>query len=302
MKEIHTPVFAEEALECLRPISGKRYIDATADGGGHAVRIIRAIQPAGKLLAIEWDETLFPHLEARLKKECSSFSKNYVLRRASYVELASVIRSLAFGPVAGALFDLGLSSFHLEGSRRGFSFRGDEPLDMRYSPSDLNVTAADLLARSHPDDLEAMIGGFGGERFARRIVRAVIAERVRRPIRKTQELIEIIRRALPVRYHRSRIHFATRTFQALRIAVNHELENIPKGLAAAADALEIGGRVAVITFHDREASTVRDFFRRREIRPQFVPLFAKPLSPAPGELRANRRARSARLYAFERVA
>ena len=296
----HVPVFTNEVLRLLEPHPGGFYVDATADGGGHSLAIIRAIQPTGKLLAIEWDEELFGKLEARLKKECTRSSKNYVLRRTSYTELAMLVRSLTFGPVRGVLFDLGLSSFHLEASRRGFSFQRDEPLDMRYS-RDQEETAADVLARRTPGELEGIFHNFGDERYARAIAQTVARERRHRPIRRTGELVEIIRSAVPARALRSRIHFATRVFQALRIAVNREFENIERGLAAAAEVLAPGGRIVAISFHYREDALIKHFFRQPAMREAFTPLVERPLAPSRAEIARNPRARSALLRAYEKI-
>lgn len=299
---IHTPVLLKEVLQYLNPRPGHCYIDATADGGGHAIAIIKAIQPTGKLLALEWDETLFDGLTERLKKECSPFSKNYELRRTSYAGLEAAAKSSRFGQASGVLFDLGLSSFHLEASRRGFSFRGEEPLDMRYSPDDIRETAADILARARADELENIIRDYGEERYARIIAQAIAAGRKRRPIRTTAELVEVIGKAVPFRYRAGRIHFATRTFQALRIAVNGEFENIAKGLEAARQVLAPGGRIAIISFHSLEDRIVKNFFRREGVRKDFIPVVKKPIRPDPEEIKTNPRSRSARMRVYEKIA
>ncbi len=301
----HIPVFGDEVLRFLEPRPGGCYIDATANGGGHALGIIQAIQPGGKLLALEWDEELFRKLEVRLKKECTHSSKNYVLRRTSYTEIADTVRSLAFGPVRGVLFDLGASSFHFEASRRGFSFQRDEPLDMRYS-RDLPETAADVLARRTPEELAVLLKNFGGERFSRGIATAIARRRKSRPIRTTADLVAVIHSAIPPSRRKwaesGRIHFATRTFQALRIAVNHELENIARGLTGAAAVLAPGGRIVTIAFHYGEDAAVKHFFREAPMRSAFKPLTPKPIQPTSREISLNPRARSALLRAYEKIA
>ena len=298
--QIHTPVFLREALQYLDARPGAHIIDATADGGGHAVAIARAIQPGGKLLAIEWDDELFQILAERFKEECTPFSKSCVLERTSYTELERVVRSLAFGPVAGVLFDFGLSSFHLERSRRGFSFQREEPLDMRYSRT-LPETAADILARSSAADLTRILKQFGEERFAARIAKLIVATRRNAPITNTKQLVESIRRAVPAQYRRVHPHPATRTFQALRIAVNHELEHITLGLGAAAQVLAPRGRIVAISFHSLEDRTVKHFFRSEHIAGQFRSLLGRPLRPEPDEIHANPRSRSAILRAYEKL-
>ena len=275
-------------------------MDATANGGGHAIAIAKAIQPGGKLLAIEIDGELVKTLEERCKKECSPFSKNCILQEGSYTELNRFVRSLTFGPVAGVLFDFGLSSFHLEASRRGFSFRGSEPLDMRYRRTD-EMGAAEFIARSSRQELEEIFRVFGEERFAPAIADAIVSARRKKPIRRTDELVEIIRCAIPRNARRGRIHFATRTFQAIRIAVNRELENVPQGLQAACEVVAPRGRIAVITYHSLEHRLVRNFFRSPEVRSSFAAVLRSPLGPTRREVLGNPRARSARLRVFEKA-
>lgn len=299
--QVHTPVLLREVMEHLKVGPGKNFVDATADGGGHAVAIAKAIQPGGKLLAVEIDEELLKILKERFQKECSPFSKNCILQEGSYVELNRLVRSLTFGPVAGVLFDFGLSSFHLEASRRGFSFRGSESLDMRYRRM-RGMTAAELIARVSRHELEEIFSRFGEERFAPRIAAAIANARQQRPIRRTDELVEIIRRAIPMKAQRGRIHSATRTFQAIRIAVNRELENIPAGLAAACEVVAPRGRIATLTYHSLEHRLVRDFFRSPEIKSSFAAMLHSPLGPARREVLGNPRARSARLRVFEKIA
>lgn len=296
---LHTPVLEREVLSYLNPQPGKRYVDATADGGGHTIAILEAIRPSGMLLALEWDEELYGALRDRLQRECPDFKSACILQRASYTDLGAIIRSSGFGPIAGVLFDLGASSFHFEASRRGFSFRKSEPLDMRYS-RDTRETAADILRTRTERELETMFRAFGDERFSRRIARAVVERRREHSIRTTADLVGIIRRATPAPYRRSRIHFATRTFQALRIAVNREFENIPRGLAAACEVLAPGGRVVVIAFHSGEDAIVKNFFKTPDQRTGFSTLTPKPIRPTAAEVRKNPRARSAILRAFEK--
>ena len=298
----HVPVFADEVMHYLDPKPGGHYVDATADGGGHAIEIIRAVGPTGKLLALEWDGELYKVLTQRLKTQCSRFSKNYALRRASYTELTRLVRSLSFGPVRGVLFDLGMRSVHLEASRRGFSFQRDEPLDMRYSREDLAETAADILARRTAREIAEILKNFGDERFSRTIAARIVAERKRRPIRRTGDLVALIRQAVPPPYRRGPVHVATRTFQALRIAVNHEFENIERGLQAAAEVLAPGGRIVAVAFHYREDALIKRFFRQPAIRRAFTPLLLKPLRPGRAEVARNPRARSALLRAYEKTA
>ncbi len=295
----HIPVLVDEVIHYLHPVPGKNYIDATADGGGHASAIAKAIQPSGKLLAIEWDEELIPALDKRLSSICSPSNKNYVLRQASYADLKRITHLLKFEPVAGILFDLGLSSFHLEGSKRGFSFQHLEKLDMRYSKA-IERNAADLLASLGVKELEGIMKEFGEERFAKAIAANIVRTRTKHPIRTSIDLVEIIRQSISARLREHRIHFATRTFQALRIAVNRELENIEKGLMAATEVVDAGGRIVIISFHSLEDRIVKQFFKTDHIRNRFVSLTKKPVMATREEIAKNPRSRSARLRAFER--
>lgn len=334
MDSIHTPVLLKEVIEYLRPAPGQNFIDATADGGGHTLAILRAIQPSGKLLALEWDEELLRVLEVRLNKECPGLSKNCILKQADYTDLAACVRLLKFGPVAGILFDFGMSSFHIGESRRGFSFQKDEELDMRYSRT-IQETAADILRTRSRDELESMLKSLGEERFARSIAKGITEARRLKPVERTGELVEIIRRSVPSWYRRGRLHFATKTFQALRLAVNHELENVERGLAAAAGTIASKGRIAAITFHSLEDRIVKNFFRREDINPptlsrsvesrekdlkllytpaekpqgiregggikeNFTVITKKPIRPSLEEIKLNPRSRSSRLRVYEK--
>lgn len=299
MNSHHTPVLLNEVLKYLDPQPGKNFIDATADGGGHSLAILKVIAPTGRLLAIEWDEELFEKLKNRLKEECPQFSKSYKLCRASFAKLEACLEKSKLGPAAGILFDFGMSSFHLEASKRGFSFLEDEPLDMRYS-RDEHETAADIVNRRSTQELEKILKEFGEERFARAIARAIAAAREVRSVARTRELVEVIRGASPPQYRRTRIHFATRTFQALRIAVNRELENIAEGLEAAARIVAPGGRIAAISFHSLEDRIVKNFFRRADLKDSFSAVTKKPITPNPEEIAANPRSRSAKMRVYEK--
>lgn len=300
MNASHIPVLLDEVLHYLKAQPGSNYIDATADGGGHAIAILRAIQPGGRLLAIEWDEVLFSALQTRLQKECSPFKKNFTLCRANYANLEQCAPLHTFQPVAGILFDLGVSSFHFAESKRGFSFQKSEPLDMRFS-RELPETAAGVLASRSEKELETLFREFGEERFSRRIAHNIARERMRRPIRTTGELVTIIRAAIPTWHNRQRIHPATRTFQALRIAVNHEFENVERGLRAASRIIAPGGRIVVIAFHSLEERIIKNVFRSAPVKKGFRELTSGPITPRRAEILQNSQARSARLRAFEKV-
>ena len=300
-KPAHEPVFRREALEFLNLRTGGRAIDATADGGGHTIDIANVIGPNGRVLAIEWDETLFTHLEERIARTWPHGNNVCVLQRTSYIQIESIVQSLKFGPVDGVLFDLGLSSFHLERSKRGFSFRNRaEELDMRFS-RDLSETGADILRTRTRDQLAAMFQDFGQERFAKRLATAIAERRTHRPIRTVGDFLDCVAAGIPARFRGGKIHPATRAFQALRIAVNHEFENIHQGLAAAFAVLAPGGRIVAISFHSGEDGIVKRQFRDLAKSGQARLITEKPIRPTSAEIRMNPRARSAMLRAIEKL-
>ena len=314
MKEGHLPVLAEEVMLMLSPASGSLQIDATVGGGGHTERILEATTPDGRLLGLDADGAAIARVEARLRPR---FGDRLVLRRANFRELATVAPEEGFGAVDGMLFDLGLSSFQLADTDRGFGFRAGGPLDMRFDTS-RGVPASELLATLSADELTALFRRFGEEPNARRIARAIVDARRTAPVTTAEELAALVERVSPHRTSgRRRIHPATRVFQALRIAVNEELDALQDGLAAAVDLLRPGGRLVVLSYHSLEDRIVKRFLdaeRKGCICPPELPvcvcgrlprlrLVTRPsLTPTDAEIAENPRARSARLRAAERVA
>jgi len=314
MDEGHLPVLVEEVIEMLAPAPGSLHIDATLGGGGHAERILEAANPDGRLLGLDADTLAIRRVEARLR---GRFGDRLVLRQANFRELAAVAPGAGFGAVDGCLFDLGLSSFQLADRGRGFGFRAGGPLDMRFDPS-RGVPAAELLASLDAAELTALLRRYGEEPKAPRIARAIVEARRVAPVATAEELAALVERVVPPnpRVPR-RTHPATRVFQALRIAVNEELEALQAGLAAALDLLRPGGRLVVLSYHSLEDRIVKRFFqaeRRGCVCPPQVPvcvcgrnprlrLVTSPsLTPTDAEIAVNPRARSARLRAAERLA
>ena len=314
MQEQHLPVLAEEVMSMLAPAPGSLQIDATLGGGGHTERILGATNPDGRLLGLDADGAAIARVEQRLR---ARFGDRLVLRQANFRDLATVAPTAGFGLVDGLLFDLGLSSFQLADSDRGFGIRTGGPLDMRFDPS-RGVPAADLLATLDATELAALFRRFGEEPQAARIGRAIVASRRTAPIATAEELAALVQRVAPGPPRgRRRIHPATRVFQALRIAVNEELDALQDGLAAAVDLLRPGGRLVVLSYHSLEDRIVKRFIaaeRRGCICPPELPvcvcghnprlrMVTRPsLTPTPAEIAANPRARSARLRAAERLA
>jgi 16S rRNA (cytosine1402-N4)-methyltransferase len=314
MEPGHLPVLAEEVVTMLAPAPGSLQIDATLGGGGHTERILGATDPDGRLLGLDADGAAIARVDRRLRPR---FGDRLVLRRSNFRELATVAPEAGFGAVDGALFDLGLSSFQLADAERGFGIRTGGPLDMRFDTS-RGVPASELLATLDVHELTALFRRYGEEPFAPRIARAIVAQRATDPIATAEDLAALAERVAPrTAPGRRRIHPATRVFQALRIAVNEELDALEAGLAAAVDLLNPGGRLVVLSYHSLEDRIVKRFFqaeRRGCVCPPEVPVCVcgrnprlrlvtrRSVTPTPTEIDANPRARSARLRAAERLA
>jgi len=308
----HLPVLAEEVLTLLAPASGSLQIDATLGGGGHTERILEATDPDGRLLGLDADGTAIARVRARL---AARFGDRLVLRQANFRALATVAPQAGFPAVDGLLFDLGLSSFQLADAGRGFGIRAGGRLDMRFDPS-VGVPASELLAMLDARELAALFRRYGEEPRAGRIARAIVEARRTSPVTTAEELAAIVERVAPAAPGRRRIHPATRVFQALRIAVNEELDALAMGLAAAVDLLRPGGRLVVLSYHSLEDRVVKRFLdaeRKGCVCPPSLPvcvcgrsprlrLITKSVTPSAAEVAANPRARSARLRAAERTA
>jgi 16S rRNA (cytosine1402-N4)-methyltransferase len=310
----HIPVLADEVMSMLAPAPGSLHIDATLGGGGHTERILEATDPDGRLLGLDADGAAIARVDGRLRPR---FGDRLVLRQANFRELAEVAPAAGFDQVDGALFDLGLSSYQLADTERGFGFRAGGPLDMRFDTS-RGVPASELLATLDADELTALFRRYGEEPKAGRIARAIVAERRTTPVTTAEDLAALVERVVPDNPRQPRrTHPATRVFQALRIAVNEEMEALQQGLAAALDLLRPGGRLVVLSYHSLEDRIVKRFFaaeRRGCVCPPELPvcvcgraprlrLVTTPsLTPTAAEIAANPRARSARLRAAERLA
>jgi 16S rRNA (cytosine1402-N4)-methyltransferase len=291
----HLPVLTAEVIEQLQPGRGGVFVDCTVGLGGHSNALLAA--GAGRIIGLDRDIDALDRARAVL----APWLQRVELVHADYRSLDSVLERLSVPLVDGALADLGVSSVQLDTPGRGFSFQRDEPLDMRMDRSG-GDTAADLLARSSELELADAIFQFGEERYSRRIAHALVDARRQAPIETTGRLAAIVRRAIP-RRGLMRIDPATRTFQALRIWVNRELEGLERFLQAAARRLRSGGRLVVITFHSLEDRIVKHTFRAlaQQDAATLRVLTKKPIVPAEAELRRNPRARSAKLRAAERV-
>jgi 16S rRNA (cytosine1402-N4)-methyltransferase len=283
----HVSVLADEVLAYLKPEDGGIYVDGTLGLGGHAERILEASKPDGIVIGLEWDEEALALARRRLE----AYGGRLRTFRASYADLVGVLQREGVMQIDGILLDLGVSSLHLDRSDRGFSFQADGPLDMRMDRR-LPETAAGLLARLPEEELADIFFNYGEERQARRIAAQVVQARQQQPIETTGRLAAIVAAAIPRRFHPRKKHVATRVFQALRIAVNRELDNLVRVLGDVPEVLKPGGRICVLTFHSLEDRIVKQTFAAH---PAYTPVTRKPVAPKEEEVKANPRARSAKL-------
>ncbi|MCJ7602378.1 MAG: 16S rRNA (cytosine(1402)-N(4))-methyltransferase RsmH [Desulfobulbaceae bacterium] len=287
IKPVHLPVLLDEVIHYLAPQDGGLYVDGNLGLGGHSGAILEASSPGGRVIGFDWDEDALAQARINLER----FTGRVEIVRRNFAEIKEVLLDLGVGKVDGLLLDLGLSSLQLDGSGRGFSFQGSEPLDMRMdvrSPE----TAADLLNRASEQELADIFYLYGEERQARRIASCVVDVRRKIPLSATDQLVKIVENAVPRRFWPKKIHVATKVFQALRIAVNRELDNLEKILDSVADIVKPGGRICVISFHSLEDRLVKRAFRNN---PALMLVTAKVVTAAYDEILANPRSRSARL-------
>jgi 16S rRNA (cytosine1402-N4)-methyltransferase len=301
----HKPVLYQEIIHALQPKNPGRYVDGTIGAGGHARGILEACAPGGCLLGFDLDSQAL----ALARETLAPYGKRAILVQASYLSLLEVMQRLGWDAVEGIMIDLGVSSMQLDTSERGFSFNNDAPLDMRFN-RDGGLTAAQLINTAPETDLANLLFQYGEEPRARKIAKMIVQAR---PLTTTLQLAEIVEKAYP---GHSRVHPATRTFQAIRIAVNDELSVLEQALPRAIQALRPGGRLAVISFHSLEDRIVKDFFRRESkdlINPPYEKIYEterkamlkemtrKPITPSPDEIELNPRARSAKLRVAEKL-
>lgn len=288
-KIIHQPVLLKEVLKYLNPQSGENFVDCTVGLGGHSFAILEKTGPDGKVLGLDLDNKSLEILKEK-------GNERLILAQANFSDLKKAAKENNFISINGILLDLGISSWQIEQSSRGFSFQGSEPLDMRLDPSNNDLTAREIINNWPEGRLVEIFRDYGGERFSRRIARQIVNSRKSKAIETTDQLVGLIIRAYPRRRVR-RIHPATKIFQALRIAVNDELENLRKALPEATDILMPQGRIVVISFHSLEDKIVKNFFREKAKEGYLRILTKKPVGPTIEEITLNRRSRSAKLRA-----
>lgn len=319
----HVSVLKKEVIKYLDPKPNENFIDCTFGSGGHTKAILEKNRPRGKVLGIELDPVLYE----KARKEFSGEAR-LILVNDNFAHLEKIVERHKFGLGAGILLDLGMASWHLEESGRGFSFQRDEPLVMTYEESSqtqnsliqgagrpvrkrktqnhssklkTKLTAKKIVNEWSREEIERVLKEYGEERFARRIAKAITTTRREKSIQTTFQLVAIVRRAVPSWYRHQKIHFATRTFQALRIAVNQELENLKQVLSQAVPVLSPRGRLVVISFHSLEDRIVKNFFREQENERQLKILTKKPIIPRSEEVELNPRSRSAKLRAAQKI-
>ncbi len=283
---MHKSVFKKEVIKYLDPKPSENFIDSTTGQAGHSLEILKKNKPNGKVLGIELDKEVY---EGLLKRKI----KRLVLVNDSYLNLKNIVQRKKFKFISGILFDLGFSSWHLEESGRGFSFKKNELLDMRYNTDLSKLTAEEIVNNWTEKEIEKILKKYSQEKFAKRISKEIIEQRELKPIKTTFELIEIIKRSVPSWYQHKRIHFATKTFQALRIAVNDELNNLKQSLPQALEILEKGGRLVAISFHSSEDRIVKNFLKENSKSLRI--LTKKPIRPSRAEIINNPSSRSAKL-------
>lgn len=295
----HKSVLLQEVIESLNLHRGGTYVDGTFGAGGHSRQIARIIGHEGHLISFDQDETVFNEEVIRAISEDAHFT--HVVENFGNAKVA--LERLDIQSIDGALFDLGLSSTQLEESGRGFSFQRDEPLWMtfKHAPKEEDVTAIDIVNHWSEESIATILKGFGDEKFARRIAQGIVESREKAAINTTGELLEVIRTHTPGWYHHGRTHFATRTFQALRMAVNDELGVIERGIRGVFECLAPGGRIAVISFHSIEDRLVKQLFRDLKEQGLVEMVTKKPIVPSDAELKENPRARSAKLRVIEKL-
>jgi 16S rRNA (cytosine1402-N4)-methyltransferase len=295
MPGVHVPVLLDEVLSHLALKPGDDVADATLGGGGHASALLEAIGPPGRLLGIEWDARTLEETRKKLER----FGSRAMLVHGNYRNLEQFARACGIPSLSGILIDLGYSSFQIDDASRGFSFRHDGPLDMRYDASG-DLTASDIVNGWSKEDLIRILRDYGEERAAGRIADTIVRDRERFMISTTGQLAAIVASAVPERFRggKPKTHPATQTFQALRIAVNDELGNLEAFLPEAVKLLKPGGRLAVISFHSLEDRIVKRYFEESK---ELETLTAKPITPSEKEVAANPRSRSAKLRIAQKI-
>lgn len=293
---VHKPVLVKEVLQYLDPKPNENFIDCTVGQAGHTIEILKKNGPGGRVLGIDLDSNQIENA----KINTSDFKERITLVNDSYSNLKEIVEKTDFKPVNGILLDLGMSSWHLGESKRGFSFRKNEILDMRYDIQNV-ITAEKIVNEYSEAAMERILRDFGQERFARKIAKEIVKQRKIKRIQSTFQLKNIIEKVIPKKLQHGRTHCATKSFQALRIEVNGELDNLIKVLPQAISLLHKGGRLVVISFHSLEDKIVKDFFKQKT-QEEITKIFTKkPITALKAEILKNPKSRSAKLRAIIKI-
>ncbi|MFH1462301.1 MAG: 16S rRNA (cytosine(1402)-N(4))-methyltransferase RsmH [bacterium] len=295
---MHIPVLQKEVIKYLKPEPNENFIDCTVGEGGHSLAILEATAPKGKVLGIDQDSEVLKNTKYKIQD--TRYKNRLILVCGNFANLKEIARKFSSVFFSGILLDLGICSWHFEESGRGFSFLKNEPLDMRYN-SENPLTAEKILNFWSESEIEKILREFGEERFSKNIAKEIVRARKEAAVKTTFQLIKIIERAIPGQYKREKKHFATRTFQTLRIAVNKELSNLENVLPQALEILKPGGRLVVISFHSLEDKIVKNFFREKAKENLINILAKKPIRPSQEEIKINFSSRSSRLRAAIKI-
>ncbi|MDP2930178.1 MAG: 16S rRNA (cytosine(1402)-N(4))-methyltransferase RsmH [bacterium] len=295
---MHIPVLLKEVIQYLDPKPNENFIDCTFGLGGHSLAILEKNGPRGKVLGIEADQNLCGILNQQ--STINNQQNRLILVNDNFTNLKEIVKQENFGPISGILLDLGISSWHLESSGRGFTFLKDEPLDMRLG-NENELTAEEIINNWPEQELEKIFKEYGEERFAKAIAANICKIRIAKPIKSTFRLAEIIRKSVPGNYEKGRIHPATRIFLALRIATNQELDNLQKVLPQTIEALKRGGKIAVISFNSLEDRIIKNFLKDKADNGLVRIITKKPISAGRQEIINNPRSRSAKLRVAEKL-
>ncbi|MBX4199075.1 16S rRNA (cytosine(1402)-N(4))-methyltransferase RsmH [Candidatus Parcubacteria bacterium] len=293
----HIPVLLHEVLSNLNLKEGDIFLDGTLGSAGHSAAVAREFGDTVEIIGLDRDVDAL----ARSEAELAPLAANVFLRQSSFRDLDQVLQGLGVGKVNAILLDLGLSSDQLEDSGRGFSFQRDEPLEMTMEKDSKGITAKEILNNWDEETLELILRGFGEEKYSRKIAREIVMQREEKPFKTTGDLLEAVHAAVPASAKHLRIHPATRTFQAIRIAVNEELTALEEGLVKAFGALVVGGRLAVISFHSLEDRIVKNAFRDLAVEERAKLITKRPIVPTEEEVAENPRSRSAKLRVLEKI-
>lgn len=297
-EKLHIPVMLHEVIDYLGLVPGATIVDATIGTGGHSLEILKKITPGGKLIGLDRDENSLAVCRQRL----AEFNGSFELVHSSFADLDQVLEKLGIEKIDGIVFDLGISTYQLKDIERGFSFQQEGPLDMRMDQSSY-ISAYDLVNNLNESEISNILWSFGQERWHNRIARLLVSQRRIAPIATTSQLADLVMRAIPYRYRKGyyRIHPATRTFQAVRIAVNRELEILEGAVKKAVAALKEKARICVISFHSLEDRVIKHTFRALKAEGLIDIITAKPMTPVASEIAANPSSRSSKFRVAERI-